>query len=125
MGMPSLIAKPTKPLPRETTSEYDEALLLLERCLPETPSRLWIKECQKNMRVAGRHRPNSLSPKDNCKSTNTGSTTKKKRRTRCKNPNCGLLHSSADECQWPKLDSHEVKSKRMTKRQKKIEEQVA
>ena len=84
-----------------------------------------IKECQKNMRVAGRHRPNSLSPKDNCKSTNTGLTTKKKRRTRCKNPNCGLLHNSADECQWPKLDSHEVKSKRMTKRQKKIEEQVA
>ena len=40
--MPSLIAKPTKPLPRETTSKYDEALLLLERCLPETPSRLWI-----------------------------------------------------------------------------------
>ena len=40
--MPSLIAKTTKPLPRETTSEYDKALLLLERCLPETPSRLWI-----------------------------------------------------------------------------------
>ena len=40
--MPSLIAKPTKPLPRKTVSTYDESLLLLERCLPKSISRIWM-----------------------------------------------------------------------------------
>ena len=41
--MPSLIVKPTKTFPRKTTSEYDEALLLLELCLPGNITGLWIK----------------------------------------------------------------------------------
>ena len=79
-----------------------------------------VKECQKNMRGKGRHRPNSLSPKDNCKSTTTAP--KKKRRTRCKN--CGLLHASG-ECQWPAFNSQQVKSRRKTKKEKQIEEELA
>ena len=40
--MPSLTVKPVKTLPRNTVSAHDEALLLLERCLPESISKLWL-----------------------------------------------------------------------------------
>ena len=41
--MPLLIIKLTKTFPKKTTSEYDEALLLLKLCLPENINGLWIR----------------------------------------------------------------------------------
>jgi len=77
-----------------------------------------LKDSQKSKTLKGRHKPDSLSPKDNCKSAAEKPPPKKKRKTRCKN--CKALHHG--KCPWPVgVDPQSVKPK--TKKQLKEEQE--
>ena len=79
-----------------------------------------IKDAVNNSKAPARHRPNKLSPKDDCKSgvlPETKVPAKRARKTKARCKNCGLMHTG--ECIDP---TYAKKERTAGKKRKKDEE---